>query len=710
LIATCFSDTGWTSRHHEITGAPLSTDGIVRAWRGSPPAAFSVSWSGAIVVFREADYTFTAAADAGAWVYVDGVLVVDDGGRHAARAARGDVHLDRGVHALLIRYVRDGGPLHLELTWSRDGGVSEPMPAWALVSRHTRFARAIATIVVRRAEPWLAGLWAVVLLAAVAGPLRRRLTWPSWLSSERAAFGAVVVGAVVLDTVAIGWGVPSTWAGDEITPKAVFIGLSRHFSNGWFDRYPPLHFYVLGAVFSPWLLIKSLHWAAVSDAAEQGILLVAGRAVSVAASIGTLFAVRACTADAFGRRAGVLAAAAMALMTPFVYYSKVANPEAAYIFWFALSLVFYLRLLRAIRRPDLMIFALTATAAICTKDQAYALYLIVPFVVVFLAWQANRDRRLPRPFVQALIDPRLAIAATGAVALFMIIHNVPLNAAGFVKHVRDVVGPGSSGYQMVAPTMGGRLSLLRLTAAIDRRSWGWPLSIASAIGAVVALRESGSRRAAVGLLLVVATYYLGFIDVILYNYDRYLLPIGVVQAIFAGLALDRLLRWSGDRFRAVGIAIVAAALGYSALYAATVDVLMVRDSRYAAEQWLHAHDGTDPLVATVFPEVVLPRLFGVRSIDIGTVENLNRWRPDYFVLNADYARAVPRETAVGQLVDGMQRQGLGYRLVFRYRAAEPWPWLPAPHPDLVGPRRELPIVSFLRDINPTIEIYERTPG
>ena len=94
-------------------------------------------------------------------------------------------------------------------------------------------------------------------------------------------------------------------------------------------------------------------------------------------------------------------------------------------------------------------------------------------------------------------------------------------------------------------------------------------------------------------------------------------------------------------------------------------------------------------------------------MDIGTLADLRRSAPAYYVLNADYARAVDPNTPTGKLVSDLQRQKAGYGLVFRYRSPSPWRWLPAPHPDLLGPRLDTPVVSFLRDINPTIEVFER---
>jgi hypothetical protein len=180
-----------------------------------------------------------------------------------------------------------------------------------------------------------------------------------------------------------------------------------------------------------------------------------------------------------------------------------------------------------------------------------------------------------------------------------------------------------------------------------------------------------------------------------------------VQALFAGVAFDWFLGPRDGARRIARVALVAAVFVYTALYASTVDVLMMRDSRYTVEQWLRVHAGPDRLIGTMFPVYVLPRLDGLQAMDIGTIDDLRREVPADYILNADYARAVPADRPLGELISGLQHETLGYRLVFRYRSPAPWPWLPAPHHDLVGPRLETEVYSVLRDINPTIEIYQR---
>jgi hypothetical protein len=59
------------------------------------------------------------------------------------------------------------------------------------------------------------------------------------------------------------------------------------------------------------------------------------------------------------------------------------------------------------------------------------------------------------------------------------------------------------------------------------------------------------------------------------------------------------------------------------------------------------------------------------------------------------------------MIASLQAGSAGYDLVFRFRQPSPWPWLPAAHPDLVGPRTEKLITSALRHINPSYEVFKR---
>src|SRR5439155_16565639 len=126
----------------------------------------------------------------------------------------------------------------------------------------------------------------------------------------------------------------------------------------------------------------------------------------------------------------------------------------------------------------------------------------------------------------------------GAVT-FALLHNLLFNTAGFVTHVSTITGHASRGYRAFEPTLAGRLELLGATIRSIPLSWAWPMTTICGAGVVIALATPARRRMAVWLLVPVVSYYVGFINVVLYNYDRFLLPAFVVLAVFGGYALDR---------------------------------------------------------------------------------------------------------------------------------------------------------------------------
>jgi hypothetical protein len=724
LKAEYFSDESGASPAVASTlDSQPSTGHLVDAWQGSPPEVFSATWTGSIVALREGTYTLATVSDDGSSVFVDGRLVVDNGGRHGARLATGFIHLARGTHAVWIHYFQAGGAFHFEFLWARDGSRLEPVPAWALRPRAVRsYPRVLAAVLRDFSLAFSEWVWVGLLVlwcASAVGPqiarlrafLERQGAWPS--------LGWILAGSLILNLAGIGWGLPGEWAGIELKPEYVLDGMSQHFSHGWFDFYPPFQYYVLTVAMSPVLLLSYLGRMSVDGAGVHTFIVVIFRLISVAAAAGTLIATFLCGTHAFGRRAGLFAAGIVGLTTPFLYYAKTANVDLPYLFWFALSLMFYVRLLDISRTEDYVLFAATATLAVCTKDQAYGLYLLAPPVIIQQMWRANRQAGRSHPLWRAVFDRRLATAAITAAVLFAACHNLLFNLTGFLKHVRLITGSGSVPYRMFEPTPAGRLELLRLTVHIIEVSLGWPLFLVSVSGLLVAAATPHLRRTATWLVLPVVSYYLGFIEVILYNYDRFVLPICLVLALFGGLALDVFVAESsraarratpsafvllGRPWRVAGVILVFA---YTLLYAGTVDVLMLEDSRYAVEAWASTRVGREDLVGVTGLQEQRARLDNFSVVDVGDVAGLERERPLYFVLNADYALAVPPESSWGQLIGGLQHGSLGYRLVGRFRRESPWSWLPGAHPDLVGSRRETPVFSTLRNINPTIEVFRR---
>jgi hypothetical protein len=682
-----------------IDPAP-STNHLLKEWNGQPPASFTETWTGAVCLLRGGVYRFAADADGPAAIVIDGQPI------------GGAIALSAGAHQLLLGYAHHDGPIHFEFLWARGDEALAPVPGWALRPHKIHSVpRLMARAAVDRALALSEWVWVGLLVLAAAALARAglaRLTATLAPLCAWHALLAIVAASFVLNAAGIWWGLPATWVAIELKPQYVLGALDQHFSHGWFDAYPPVHYYVLNLAWSPLLILERLDRITFDSAFSYWLLVLISRGVSVVMAAGMLVAACLCATRAFGRRAGIFAVAAFALVAPFVYYAKTANVDVPYLFWWALSMVFYLRLLEGGLMRDYLLFAATTTLSVCTKDQAFALYLLPPLVIVEQIWRTNRTAGVPRAFVRALVDRRLIAAAATSAVLFALCQNLLFNAGGFMDHVRFITGPGNTAYRVYPPTAGGHVALLRETVQLIEMSMGWPLFVAGIAGLAIAIADARLRRTAIWLIVPVVSYYAGFIDVILYNYDRFVLPMCFVLAIFGGLAIDRLLSLRRP-LRGVSAGAIAAGVAYTLLYAGSVDVLMIRDSRYDAERWMREHVRSTDRVAVSGLREYLPRLDEFRVEDIGTIADLTQEQPEYVLLNADYARAVPSDTDWGKMIAALQHHTTGYQRVAVFRQPSPWPWLPAAHPYLVGPRRQTVVSSTLRNINPTIEIFQREP-
>ena len=686
------------------------TESLFADWSGRPPLSFTAIWSGWLFAPGDGRYTFALNADQSATLEIDGQVVANTRPTAIRAPVTGVATLRRGPHSLFLRYVHDAGVPSVSVSWSRADAALEPVSVWALRTRQISYRRFATERVLDAAE------------AASSITLVLALVWAAWLGwgpSLAALVGRwigagygrplfwVVAASLVLNAIGITWGLPrGDWVGDELGPFFVLDAVAHRFGGGWFTIYPPFHYYLLALAYAPvfgagWLGFIGLH-----TTLAHGLMALSGRLVSLAMGVGLIVAIFVCGRRTFGSRAGLFSAALFALATPFVYSAKTANVDVPYLFWLSVSLACYLGILTDGRLAAYIGCAVTAVLAICTKDQAYAFCAGMAPVVMFELWRKASEAKAPSPFRRAVGDRRVAAAAISAAVAFVIAQNLVFNLPGFLQHVATITGRQVAFYQTFAPTVSGRLALLALTGHLIELSWGWPVFLVCVLGVLWALMSPPCRRAAIWLLVPASAYYLGFINVVLYNYDRFVLPLCLVLAVFGGFALDRLTA-ACVSFRPWRLAAVAAILFYTLLYSATVDVLMVRDARYGVEQWLtdHVHDGD--LVGTTGIARYLPRLDAFATLDIDRPDTLTKALPRICVVNADYTRSEAADSPLGQVIARLQTGSAGYRLALRSRSPSPWPWLPGAHPDLVGDRLDLNSTSFLRNINPTIEVFER---
>jgi hypothetical protein len=487
------------------------------------------------------------------------------------------------------------------------------------------------------------------------------------------ALHLILALSFVLFAVGIWWGLPDyrAWAPDEVVPTRVVDGLRQLFSNGWYDQYPPFHFYLLSLVYAPFLLLHKLHFLDLRQLSSYTILFYLGRFLSVLMGTGAVYLVYRCGREIFDRRAALGAALITALIVPFEYYAKTVNLDVPYLFWFVWSLYCLIRIMKTQRLKYYLLFAATAAIAVCTKDQAYGLYLLVPLPLIVFGWKHKRSSDPGLSFVRSLFDRKYLYALLVAVGLFFILHNIAFNLQGFHRHFDLITGSASQDFKIFPPTLSGEGRLLGLTVRQIQGSLGWPLFLVCGAGLALSLIEKRKNRLLLFCLVPAVSYYLFYIGLILYNYDRFNIPICIVLSFFGGRIISLLME-PGRGFPRAKTALAVLVFGYSFFYSFSVDVLMVADSRYSVERWMTRNIPAEAAIGVASPVEYSPRLTGFHGEFLSLEAFQQDQRPDFVIFATAYSLAFAEGTPESQFFSEFNKPGGKYKLVLRYKTELPW--------------------------------------
>ena len=94
---------------------------------------YGFTYTGMMLVPEDGVYTFSVKSDDGSMLYIDGEMVVDNDGSHAAVAAMGKIPLKKGYHAFKLLYLEDYEGQELSWSWKLPSKTElEPIPASVL--------------------------------------------------------------------------------------------------------------------------------------------------------------------------------------------------------------------------------------------------------------------------------------------------------------------------------------------------------------------------------------------------------------------------------------------------------------------------------------------------------------------------------------------------------------------------------------------------
>ena len=660
---------------------------------------FTQQTGGYVRIPADGAYAVTVFFAGSARLFVDGVAAGTFTPADTPPHKLATVPIRSGVHRVHLQFtLPDNRTRPPDLAWS-SGRLPQAIPPEALSPRSMSALAWRARDFLTPLTIALVWLWFGTAVWLVAQPF---FAWFRGQLSEDEVRPvlAILALSLLLGGYGMSWGLPGGWAQDELGTQDILDALRLRFASGWHHRYPPLHFYLLVLVHLPFLAAERLDLIDLWSESSQGQIAGMGRALSVVMSVGTAALVYLVARTMLSIRAAVLASVCWVLVLTGAFYAKLVNLDMPYVFWFTVSLLGYARALTTNATRDYVLYAAGAAAAVCTKDQAYGLYL---FPTLYLI--AHRVRSViagGRGFSAAALlrDPALPAAAATGILGFALLQGVAFNWSGVQQHFAYIMGPGSGIYRMIDSTSpSGQAFLFRRT--FDHLVWSmsWPGLLIGIAGIVLIVRRY--PRVGIALLLPALSYYVTFVAVVGYSYDRFMMPVCLILSVFAGAALDAAWPPAAPRWRTAAVAVV---LSYMALRTTSINVMMAADGRYTVERWLMTNVAPEARIGVVEHPVVLPRLRDLVRVTLyNPISDLPAVRPDFLVLTDNYLTRFPQNAPerewYGRAIAGKQ----GYDVVLQHQTRMPFAIL------ALEPRFRHPDGSFttLHKVNPLVTVLRR---
>jgi 4-amino-4-deoxy-L-arabinose transferase-like glycosyltransferase len=513
--------------------------------------------------------------------------------------------------------------------------------------------------------------------------LSRASRLASWLTrpivrsfAEDRVVGYLVFAFALTQLLAVGWDLPGShgWENDGIAPRDLFGGIANNLTPGQGHRYPLLHYLVLGVASLPVLLAAVLSGPLSGEAIRERVLSVPcmtgistiAKLIAIAMACLLLVTLARIVRRTYSERAGRLAVLFAATNLTFAFYGRVSNLDVPYLTWTLLALAALLDLVQRGTHKSYLTFALCAAAAVATKDQAYASFVLAaPLFLVVLP--------LLRP---ASFAPdhfrRLVIASGIGAGAYFVLSGAAFNPTGFLRRIEEMRGPASQSWRTYSKDWAGLSTNLRDVLAMGPRAF-WPLPVlvlawCSALLALVLPRRGDTfgARAGRSLPLVAGCGSLLFFTLVVARSEhRFLLPLGTFLAAYAGIGADALLTFAATlRAERVMALLLGGLLAWAGLHSFAVHLTQLGDARRTTVAWLarlppgvvvetygllvyqpHFDASADApyRVQRVGPERPRSRnpLVGAKEVE-AAISDVETRRPDVLVLSEGFANSYLR--------------------------------------------------------------------
>lgn len=421
----------------------------------------------------------------------------------------------------------------------------------------------------------------------------------------------ILLAAAGLRLSGLFWGLPASdgWDDDGFTPRNFLTALALTWKTGSYFTYPPLHAIWLAILNLPSIIIALLHAPSLHQQDVIGEFIkpehmtwfaITGRLVGLLMSLGIIWAVGEIARLVAGIRAGWLASAACALGFGLTYYGQVGNLDVPYLFWGSLSLLWAMRAVTEQNVRRWWGAAMFAAAAVATKDQAYALFLLALPLFLILVFAVDAWSRANAKKIAWTLLPAAAVALLA----LLLLDGAITNPSGFLKRLAFLTGPASKTYAEYLQGPAGWLALLGDMLRYYAHGYGLVALVLGAMGVWLTWR----RRNVAGFLplLAIISFTICFNFAALRSDDRFLMPQAVLACVYIGVAVDQV-RQARLELRWIAGAVVAVTALLALHQAIAINAAMLFDPRYDAEAWMSAHVRPGDTIETYGQNCFLPR-------------------------------------------------------------------------------------------------------
>jgi hypothetical protein len=517
-----------------------------------------------------------------------------------------------------------------------------------------------------------------------------------------------------------------SWGVDDVAPLGPLAEL-HNIIEPKADRnygYPLMHSFVLCGAYTPYLgyLWSSGQWSQVSGRYPYGMedpvkalktMTYIAHFVSVLMAVGIVLAAYETGRILKDRRTGIFAALFAMTSFPMFYYARTGNVDVPMLFFIALTVLFFIKSLSSGFTPKrAMWLGFFAGLALGTKEAAIAVFLPMPFILMFHFWY-GRDTLLKREFWRASIAGLItAFLAFGfGSGLFV----EPSRYFMHMDHILNRIEKISHG-EVYVPyvfpfSIEGNYSFIVRVMEILVEMISLPGILLATSGIALLLFKKNNIRSLVALAFFSLLFSFFTIRT---PQIRYFLPVSFLLAfptawMVATAMESKLSIWRyGTALLAMGI------ISFNLLRGAGLTYEMIFDSRYEAAEWLASNTEQGDTIEFFGPESKLPHLdegvvarkatsyggiFVAARTDHAKAREIfagwNERNPRYIILMPDLTSrpgTVYNSTCPPTLCEGLLDGSEGFTEVARFKTKPLFPWL------------ELPALDY-PTVNPPIHIF-----